>query len=222
MLVALPAGTAGRSGRTVGRKGRRKNGDTITSKTYNTVASRPIAMTRNTEQIYLANLRGELVAPFSSSTVASTYYALSFALSSFASSSEYTGLFDQYKFLQIEVWMEPQISQSTVMTNVGELVTCIDLDDANTPTTIATVEGKQNSLLTGSPDGHYHKWKPHMAVAVYSGAFTSFGNEPASWIDVASPNVQHYGLKVGCTATSVVVNFNIHYRAHLAFRQAGV
>jgi len=219
-LVALPSSRSNANSRN--SRARKSALEAIVSKSYNTVASRPLRRVLNTNQIYHANMRGEIVAAFSSSTVANTYYALQFAVSNFASSSEYLGLFDQYKFAELEIWIEPQISQSTVMTNIGELHSCVDLDDASTPTSISTVEGKQNSLLTGTFDGHYHRWKPHSAVAIYSGAFTSFASEPAQWIDSGSPNVQHYGIKVATAATSVVVNFNIHYRARIMFRQAGI
>lgn len=217
-MLAVPASGALRNSSQNQRKVKRS----VISKTYNTVASKPLMLTENKQQIYRANLRGEVQAVLTTSTIANTYYANSFSLSNFASAGEYTGLFDQYKFEQLEVWFEPQQSQSTVLTNQGELATCVDLDDATTPTTLALVSGKQNAVMSGALDGHYHRWTPHVAVALYSGAFTSFGNEPAGWIDVASPNVQHYGLKVASTLTSAAVTFNLQYRARVAFKQAGV
>lgn len=61
-----------------------------------------------------------------------------------------------------------------------------------------------------------------MAVAVYSGAFTSFANAPSSWIDSGSPNVQHYGLKAAVTATAAVQTYNLQVRARVSFRQPGL
>jgi hypothetical protein len=217
-MIAMPSSSAS-SGSSQKRKTRKR---AIESKSYNTVASRPIAMKVNKEQIYRATLRGEVNGGFTTSNVASTFYSLAFQLANFSQASEYTSLFDQYKIEQIEVWFEPQVSQSTAISNVGELFTCVDLDDANIPTTVGQVESKQNSLLTGGMDGHYHKWRPHNAVAMYNGAFTAYGNVLSQWIDAASPNVQHYGFKAAASNTSVSIVYNVHYRAQVAFKQAGI
>lgn len=223
-MNAIATLTSAVQGVNVGRrsKGRSKR-NTIVSKTYNTVAARPIAMKSNTNQIYHANLRAELIGFHTTSTVANVYGSKYFILSEFSGYAEYTGLFDQYKFDEIEVWLEPQQSQSTAMSNQGLVTTAIDLDDAGTPSSFAAVDAKQNSLVTGGLDGHYHRWAPHMAVGVYaSGAFSSFANAPAGWIDSGSNSVQHYGLKIATTSTSVAITYNLHFRARVSFRQAGI
>jgi len=123
---------------------------------------------------------------------------------------------------QLEVWLEPVTSQGTVITNLGEFVSAIDLDDATTPSQIITVEDKQNAIVTGGFGSHYHKWKPHIAVAVYQGTFVGFENSPATWIDSGSPQVQHYGLKVANTATSTAISYNVQFRGRILFKQAGL
>jgi len=69
-----------------------------------------------------------------------------------------------------------------------------------------------------STDSHYRKFIPHVAVASYSGTFTSFTNEVAPWIDIASPSVQHYGLKTACTPTTAVVQYTARARLSVSFR----
>lgn len=202
---------------------RRSKKNVIVSKSYNTVASRPIAMKNNPEQIYRANMRGESIGFHTTSTVANTYGSFYFIMTNLSGYAEYLGLFDQYMFEEIEVWIEPQQSQSTAMSNQGILATAVDLDDAGTPTGFAAVEDKQNSLVTGGLDGHYHKWKPHMALGAYSaGVFSAFANVPAGWIDSGSNSVQHYGIKIAATSTSAVITYNLHFRVRLAFKQAGI
>ena len=145
----------------------------------------------------------------------------SFALSAFVSSAAYLSVFDQYKFDHLETWLEPQGSISQPISNWGTLTSCIDLDDGSTPS-FADVEDHQTSLSTSGQDSHYHAWKPHMAVAVYSGAFTSFANEPADWIDSGSPNVQHYGQKCAVSIQSASTKYNLYIRARVSFRQPGL
>jgi len=44
--------------------------------------------------------------------------------------------------------------------------------------------------------------QPRVANALYSGAFTSFGQVKNQWVDMASQTVQHYGLKYGIFAAT--------------------
>lgn len=157
-----------------------------------------------------------------SSVTVPVYSSEVFQLNKFSGYSQYTGLFDQYRFNEIEVWIEPTTSPSTASADVGTCVTAIDLDDTNVPTSVASVEDKQTALSTGGFSGHYHRWKPHMALAAYSGAFTSYDNAPANWIDSASPAVQHYGIKIAVTNTGSVVPYRISVRASVSFRQPGL
>lgn len=220
-LEAIPSALVSlhKSKRNKEDKGKLKH---ITSVTYNPSASRPLRRPRQNEQIYRANLRYDVLSYITTSTVATVYVAQSFAISSFSNSSEYLGLFDQYMIEELEVWLEPVAAPGVATTNVGMLCTTVDLDDAATPTTFAQVEDKQSSITSSGINGHYHRWKPNMAVAVFSGAFTSFASSPAFWIDSGSPNVQHYGLKATSTNTSAVISYNLSVRARFAFKQAGI
>jgi hypothetical protein len=210
------------------RQGKRGNklpqipDELIVSKTFNPVASRPLAMSRvNVPQIQciLSYASG---AFFTSSTTITALAAFSFAISSFASYADYLTVFDQYRFDGIEVWIEPLVSQSSVNAVVGSLVSTIDVDDGTTPSNFNTVIDHQSAIVSTGEAGHYHRWRPHMAVAVYSGAFTSFSNAPAGWIDSGSPNVQHYGLKLAQTATNTAISYNLTVRAVISFRSPGI
>jgi len=76
------------------------------------------------------------------------------------------------------------------------------------------VDGSLDATVTFS-----RKWRPHIATAAYSGVFTSFKNEPSTWIDVASPGVQHYGLKVAADVTSTnSVAIKMFVRVWVQFR----
>jgi hypothetical protein len=201
-------------------KGRRKKnirlGVTV-ARFYNEMASRPIP--RNG-----ISLEQQITAEMTYSTSLLTTSAsglvvggsLYFVVSGFSGATSALSVFDQYKFEQVEVWMDPTAPQGT--TTFGQVVTCVDLDDATAPTLVSQVQDHQESLPSVGGAGHYHKWKPHMAVAVYSGTFASFANEPANWIDSASPNVQHYGFKAATSSFVAAINYDITVRAVISFR----
>jgi len=223
-LLAVPAGLVASMKRTRGKNKNRKikNPNSAISKSYNPVGSRPVPSITSLERMITVQGRTDVVTFLTSSTTVPTFATYVAHLSDFAQYTEYIACFDQYKIDMLEIWLEPQASQSTTSTNTGMISTCIDLDDGNTPTSFAIVEAHQGSITTNGQAGHYHRWKPHVAVAVYSGAFTSFSNEPSCWIDSASPNVQHYALKAACLPTAAITVFSINVRAQLSFRSSGI
>lgn len=132
---------------------------------------------------------------FTTSMAVPTNGAESYTLSThFPDASTFTSLFDEYRVDSIEVWLEPAMVMSA---SVGStpFVSAIDLDDANTPANFADVSGRQGAVEGVTGTGHYHKWKPNVSTALYAGAFTSYGNITSTWVDCASPSVQHFGLK---------------------------
>ena len=220
-LTALPASLFISSSSSTFRK-KNKSSKSLVSKTFNVVGPRPSANIAYKPQILTAYLRLSVASQFSTSATVPTMQATYYTLASFFSYTEYTGLFDQYRFDQLEWWIEPQASQSLTSTNVGNLVTAIDLDDATTPANFDAVAVKQNSISSVGNDGHYHKFQPHMAVASYAGAFTSYSNVTPTWIDSGSPSVQHYGVKIAASATTAIQVYNIQVRARVSFRNAGI
>jgi hypothetical protein len=157
---------------------------------------------------------------FTTSSSVPTTYGLYTTIAGFAQSSEYLSLFDQYRIDLLEVWVRPTLSQGNSM--FSDMASCIDLDDANTPISFAEVEAHQRSMVASGGAGRYHVWQPHVATAVYSGAFTSFSNEPAGWIDSASPNVQHYGVKFAIGTETVPQSYLYTVRGTVTFRAPGI
>lgn len=214
-MSASSSSNASRGSLRGNRRGNSRSGRS--SRTFNQNAGRP-SIPVSLTPLLQASLTGE--ASFTTSTSVPTYVAYSFAVSGGAGSSEYLGLFDQYRIDAVECWLEPFAAQGTTV--FSEVVSAIDLDDANTPTTVAQVQARQDSLCTGGGAGHYHVWTPHAAIATYSGVFTSFANVVKPWIDSGSPNVQHYGLKIACAVTPAVISYHLTFRLHCSFRAPGL
>jgi hypothetical protein len=138
--------------------------------------------------------------------------AVYFQLSAVVNYASFAAVFDQYRIDEVEVWLSGSLADP------ASFVTVIDYDDATAPTTEAALLNYQNAIVSTLNDGHYRRFRPHVAIAAYSGAFASFANEVAPWIDVVSPNVQHYGVKLGTNPTAAISTVTMRARLWLSFR----
>jgi hypothetical protein len=221
-LSAVPQGlvkSMGARHQTRARKGKgkvAKIGATV-NRYYNEIASRPVP--RNG-----ISLAQAIQVEFNISSLFFTTNAaglgvgngLYATINGFSGASACLSVFDQYRIDQLEFWLDPIAAMGSTV--FGSIVSAIDLDDAASVTGASQVQDHPGALEAIGGAGHYHKWKPHMAVAVYSGAFTSFANEPAGWIDSASPAVQHYGVKAFSIGFNAAIAYNYTLRAVVSFR----
>lgn len=149
-----------------------------------------------------------------------TYVGVTFAVSGFSGASALLSVFDQYRIDQLEVWLETKAPNSAG--DYPLIISAVDLDDGNTPTSYGQVQDHQGAIMATGPAGHYHKFKPHIAIASFSGAFTSYSNAPGSWIDSASPNVQHFGLKLAAKSTATAFGYSLVVRGVMSFRAPAI
>ena len=211
-MTTVPAGS-------MARGSRKSRSNRFIAKTYDICASRPRpSLTSPLTQQISCCLRYDDFA-FATSGVGFIGASLVTTLSMFDSYTDFTALFDQYRIEYVEAWIETAVPR--VSGAVGDMASAVDIDDANVPSSYLSVADLPGAIDCAWTAGRYHKWKPHVAVAMYSGAFTSFGSEPAGWIDCGSPSVQHYGLKVGLAPFSGgSTAFKLHVRAMITFRGA--
>jgi hypothetical protein len=160
-----------------------------------------------------------------SSNTGNTY--TSFTINANSHISQYTSfsaVFDQYRITVAEVWLYPVNPQSPTgaAVNRGQLLTVIDYDDAGSLASSAAALEYENCVVTPASCGQYRKFSPHIAVAAYSGAFTSYSNQPANtWIDTASNTVNYYGMKIvaeAADAAADVTVYNLLMRLHFEMR----
>jgi len=227
-LVALPSVMAGQmSLRT--KKNRKSSGRSplasegqVISRLFSSEGPRPYPNNglslEQTIQLEMTQQASFLTA--SATAGVPTFASSTFKLSDFVGSASLLAVFDQYRFDQIEVWIESLTPNLTGA--LPYLTTAVDLDDANVPTNAGQVQDKMGAVSGFSLGGHYHRFKPHVAISVYSGTFTSFGNAASQWIDNASPNVQHFGVKAAAVSSGTVVTYNITWRAVVSLRAPGV
>jgi hypothetical protein len=150
------------------------------------------------------------------STSVPTFVAEYFTLGQLDQVSTLAALFDQYCINRIETWLLPRVFAATDTT--GEVASVVDFDDASALTTFAQATDYQNCIVGKPIEGHYRNFIPHVALAGYGGAFTSYVNVSHQWIDCSSTAVQHYGVKFAATVTGVAITYDLMVRYHLSFR----
>lgn len=163
----------------------------------------------------------------SASAVAFVGQGYQFQLDQLPGYTEFTTLFDQYRIPLIEFQL---ISLQSTGSQVGggftpcKLLSVVDYDDANAPATENDLLQYENVKVVGCITSHTIKFKPRIATALYGGAvFTAFGNGAAQWIDVASPSVPHYGIKLGITSAGGagnISNWSIYVKMTIELKSA--
>jgi hypothetical protein len=133
-------------------------------------------------------------------------------------------VFDQYRILEVECWLVPRNpgSASGAAVNRGLLYSVVDYDDAAALGAAASFLQYENCVVTPNTMGHYRKFRPHIAVAAYSGTFAAYANVSSNtWIDCTSNAVQYYGVKFGaspCDAAADETTFDFLERVLIEFR----
>jgi hypothetical protein len=113
--------------------------------------------------------------------------------------SSLAAVFDQYKINMIEFILTPRLQDPGLTGSaVGYSYVVLDYDDASTPGSIPALTSYSNCITSSVAHPVRRCFRPRIAVAAYgAGAFTSYKNEAAGWIDMSSTAVPHFGVKCG-------------------------
>jgi len=121
--------------------------------------------------------------------------AFQFNLNSLSNAAAFVALFDQYRIRAIRLTFLPRTNVVSGTAYNPPLYTVIDYDDTATLGTRSAMTQRDCCTVTQVYESLQRTFTPHIAVAAYSGTFTSYANEVAPWLDCGSPSIQHYGLK---------------------------
>lgn len=158
------------------------------------------------------------------STAGVTSVAYYWTLDQLPGYTEYTSLFDQYRIKKVDVLIQTKnpIGSGPFGYSPVRIMGTPDFDDSTPASTESDIQQYQNLQVWRPNTDKKFTIIPRIAKAAYSGAFTSYSNDPAGWLDVASPSVRHYGLKVLITADTGsgddTCRFNVISRVYLEFK----
>lgn len=130
--------------------------------------------------------------------------AFSFQLTDLLNVSEYAGLYDQYKITGIAFRAVPKSLQiqggtsgTTSVVGYGQVVTCLDFDDAANPSSKDELLQYQNAKVSRSSSIHKRYIKPRILDTVWVNSVSSgYQSVAPGWIDMANTNLPHYGIKL--------------------------
>lgn len=135
-------------------------------------------------------------------------FAVAFAINDVPNRTEFTALFDQYKIMmvrfQIKLINVPEVIDapgSTTLVNYANFYPTIwyyqDKDDMS-PVSLAQIKecGRVRHTVL-RPNKELNIWcRPSPVLQVYESATTAgYATSKARWLDLAHPQIPHYGLK---------------------------
>jgi hypothetical protein len=158
-------------------------------------------MSKPQANIYRVTKSETMLAFLTQSSVSAVFNTINFTLS--GTVTDYSSLavcFDQYRLKMVEFILNPRVTQlglpATTPAMGGFLYTVIDYDDSTMPTLVTQALGYSTCIVTPYNMPVRRCFKPRIAVSAYNGSFTGYTNLADQWIDSASNNVAHFGVKV--------------------------
>lgn len=162
--------------------------------------------------------------------IASNGFGFNFQLAQLDQVATFGDLFDQYRIDSVTIKLLPRAQTThdpgtTTGSTPSYFYSTIDYDDGNVPTTLSELREYEKCKVLTSTQGKVYNIKivPRVALAAFSGAFTSYANKSKMWIDCASTTVQHYGWKcifppagvgnaVGSVNYDVMITFKVSFQ----------
>jgi len=133
---------------------------------------------------------------------ADSFATYQFMLNDISSTTDFSALFDQYRFVAVKAEFRPRFDfgalGSVAVNKLPRLYSVLDYDDNTAPTLISTLREYQSCKMTRFDMDHVRLLKPHMALIALDGVgTTSRANLTPQWLDLADMAIKHYGIKIG-------------------------
>lgn len=137
--------------------------------------------------------------------------------------TEFSNLFDQYRFVMVRMIFRPRFNYSNLggTNGASRFFSVIDYDDMTALAALNDARQYQSLKETRFDQDHVRCIVPRMAVAGYTTTFTGFVNMGPQWISIASNDVNHYGIKVVIETgtTGSLQTWAVELEYYLEFRQ---
>lgn len=155
--------------------------------------------------------RESFVNAITASTTVETDGAINFKLNQLPNATPIAQMFDQYRILCIRCEFQPP---STTQAG-APIYTVLDYDDSNTITANSCLA--YDTCKTSPPGAYFERvFIPKVNYALYnaSGTVTDASAATSPWIDVAGPDVPHYGIKFAIPASTTANTWSVRCTFH--------
>jgi len=169
------------------------------------------------------------VSDVSQAAGADTFSTYQFQINDVSSTTDFSALFDQYRFVAVKCEFRPRFDTanlgSVAANKLGRLYSVLDYDDNTAPTLLTQLKEYQSCKITRFDQDHVRLLTPHMALGTLNqaGTFVARSNVPPRWIDLADLTVVHYGIKIGIEGgvggQTNLQSWSIDFLYMLEFRQ---
>lgn len=154
---------------------------------------------------------------------ADSFVGLNFRLSQVPNVTDFTNLYDQYKICGVKLEVIPQFDNAQVATPATNIVTqnfhVTDYDDSTTPPNMDALMQHQDVKRVPSTRIIKKYIKPCFASQIFNTGITSTYGARRGWIDCATPDTEHYGMKFGFTSNPNAMRYGLRMTFYLAFKQ---
>lgn len=151
-----------------------------------------------------------------SSTIVETVMSVTMTLGTLPNTSDFTSLFDAYRFTGLEFWLVPRfITTTAIGLDPGRLVSITDYDGF-AGTTVNEALEYPGALVSSGLCGHYRSCVPEALIYATSGNIIL---EQSPWVDIANTGLQHRGFALVISTTSSTQIYDLIVRAHLEFKR---
>lgn len=99
-----------------------------------------------------------------------------------------------------------------------QLLTVVDYDDANSPTTVNDLLQYQNMKMTTSNRIHSRYLVPRSNTEVANATLGAASSPKVQWLDAGYPSVLHHGIKYGVIAPAQDTKFDLYVTYYLAMK----
>lgn len=128
-----------------------------------------------------------------------------------------------YRITRIQVTIVPNTQAPLSTTSAAycsPLLMAIDYDDNATPTATSQLYDASNLRIIPSRNATptTFAFKPKALLAAYTGSFSGYAGAENQWLDCASTDILHYGLKWAIANGSTVPTFGIYCRYFVEFK----
>lgn len=172
---------------------------------------------------YLGNITASISALGVPTPVGNAY---AFSLSQLPNVSDFTNLFDQYKITGAKLQITPACSEGILSPLAGtaqplgfsRVHSVIDYDDTSAPSSEDQLLEYGSHKSTAPFQTHTRFIKPKVLQEVYRSTLgTAYAPKSGQYLDVAYPDIPHYGMKVWISApnTNPGTAQSITYKVYL-------
>jgi len=141
--------------------------------------------------------------------------ASAFNLAQLSQVSSLQALFDQFRLVEVEVWLTPTYQNTSGGNSSARYAVAVDFDNSNTVAFTGLLQ-YDNVQDVSANCGTYSRFKPHSTVTSVTNNSTL--NVEGMWVDSAVPGYNWFGIKWACPATNVTYTLNLTIRYHFQFR----